>query len=131
MPWATPVVSGHLTFTATLSKSRHTPTLNYLRSADTCLTRTRTFIYWLSVPVITDSSNKCRVLVVICDQQFAEIPMLPSGDRNQCFISQTHKEWPQRAIVAEWNSGGRPDIKYVERQKSTYIVFAYCTILQL
>ena len=36
-------------------------TLNYLRSADTCLTRTRTAMYWLSVPAITDSVNKCSV----------------------------------------------------------------------
>ena len=50
---ATTVVSGHLTCTATLSMSQHISTLNYLRSADTCLTRTRTVIYWLSVPVIS------------------------------------------------------------------------------
>ena len=54
-------MSGHLPCTATLSMSRHIATLNYLRSADTCLTRTRTVIYWLSVPVITDSVKKCRV----------------------------------------------------------------------
>ena len=56
------VGSGHLMCTATLSMSRHIPKLNYLRTADdTCLTLTRTVIYWLSVPVITDSSNTCRV----------------------------------------------------------------------
>ena len=33
-----PVMSGHLACTATLSKSRHISTLNYLRSADTWLT---------------------------------------------------------------------------------------------
>ena len=54
-------MSGHLPCTDTLSMSRHISTLNYLRSADTCLTRTRTVIYWLSVPAITDSSNKCHV----------------------------------------------------------------------
>ena len=56
-----PVVSGHLTCTAKLSMSRHISTLHYLRSADTCLTRTRTVIYWLSVSAITDSANKCHV----------------------------------------------------------------------
>ena len=56
----TPVVSGHLPCTATLSMSRHVSTLNYLRLADTCLTRTRTVIYWLSEPAITDSVNRCR-----------------------------------------------------------------------
>ena len=94
-------MSGHLTCTAKLSMPRHIPTLNYLRSADTCLTRTRTVIYWLSVPVIMDSSNKCRVFgghfnpkslaarTLSCDRHFAQIPMLPSGDHKQCFISQT------------------------------------------
>ena len=27
------------------------------------------------------------------------------------------------AIVAEWNSGGRPDVKYVERQKLNYVEY--------
>ena len=40
---------------------RHIPTLNYLWSAATCLTRTRTVIYWLSALAITDSANKCHV----------------------------------------------------------------------
>ena len=40
--------------------SRHISTLNYLWSAATCLTRTRTVIYWLSAPAITDSANKCH-----------------------------------------------------------------------
>ena len=96
-----PVMSGHLTSTAMLSMSRHIPTLNYLRSADACLTRTRTVIYWLSVPIITDSSNKCRVFgghfnpksltahTLSYDRLFAQIPMLPSGDRKQYFISHT------------------------------------------
>ena len=44
--------------TDTLSMSRHMATLNYLWSAATCLTRTRTVMYWLSVPAITDSANK-------------------------------------------------------------------------
>ena len=51
-------MSGHLQCTATLSMSRHISTLNYLGSADTCLTRT--VIYWLSVPAVTDSANMPR-----------------------------------------------------------------------
>ena len=86
-------MSGHLPCTDTLSMSRHISTLNYLRSADTCLTRTRTVIYWLSVPAITDSSNKCHVFgghfnpkslaagTLTCDRHFAQMSMLPSGDR--------------------------------------------------
>ena len=54
-------MSGHLPCTDTVSMSRHISTLNYLRSAATCLTRTRTVICWLSAPGITDSANKCRV----------------------------------------------------------------------
>ena len=79
---ATPVVSGHLQCTATVSMSRHITTLNFLLSADTCLTRTRTVIYWFSVPAITDSVNKCSVFgghfnpnslyhTLTCDRQFA------------------------------------------------------------
>ena len=95
-------MSGHLTCTATLSKSRHISTLNYLRSANTCLTRTRTVIYWLSVPAITDSANKChdfgghfnpKSLVahtLTCDRQFAQMSMLLSGDRKQYFISRVN-----------------------------------------
>ena len=54
-------MSGHLLCAATLSMSPHISTLNYLRSADTCLTRTQTVIYWLSAPAITDSANKSHV----------------------------------------------------------------------
>ena len=57
--WATTVVSGLLSCTATLSMSRHVSTLNYLPSADTC--PTRTVIYWLSVPAIMDRASKLRV----------------------------------------------------------------------
>ena len=82
---ATPVVSGHLTCTVRLSMSRHISTLNDLRSADNCLTRTSTVIYRLSVPAITDSANKCHVFgahfnpkslaarSLSCDRQFAQI----------------------------------------------------------
>ena len=66
---------------ATLSMSRHLSTLNYLRSADTCLKRT--VIYWLSVPATTDSVNRCCVFgghfnpkslahTLTCDQQLAQ-----------------------------------------------------------
>ena len=58
---ATTGVSGHLPCTATLSMFRHISLLNYLRLADTCLTQTRRAIYWLSVPAITDSTNKCSL----------------------------------------------------------------------
>ena len=94
-----PVVSGHLTCTATLSLSLHIPTLNYLRSADTCLTRTRTVMYWLSVPAITDSANRCRVFRVHFNPTSLATPTLNGsdsslklpcyhyGDRKQYFIS--------------------------------------------
>ena len=56
-------------------------------------------IYWLSVPAITDSVNKCRVFDVhfnqkslartlTCDRHFAQIPVLSSGDHRQYFISR-------------------------------------------
>ena len=50
------------------------------------------------LPVITDSSNKCRVFgghfnpkslaarTLGCDRQFPQIPMLPSGDRKPYFF---------------------------------------------
>ena len=106
------VANGHLTCTATLSKSRHISTLNYLRSADTCLTRTRTVIYWLSVPAITDSANKCHVFgghfnpkslaarTLTCDGQFAQMSMLPSGDRKQYFTSRVNSCVMNHVIVA-------------------------------
>ena len=105
-------MSGHLTCTATLSMSRHISTLNYLRSADTCIMRTRTVIYWLCVPVITDSTNKCHVLsghfnpkslaarILSCDRQFAQIPMMPSGDRMQYSISRVNVCVMNHVIVA-------------------------------
>ena len=34
-----------------------------------------------------------------------------------------HIETDRVAIVAEWNSGGRPDMKYVERQKLTNVEY--------
>ncbi len=104
-------MSGHLTCTATLSKSRHISTLNYLRSADICQTRTRTVIYWLSVPAITDSANKCNVFgghfnpkslaarTLTCDRQFAQMSMLPSSDRKQYFISRVNSCVMNHVIV--------------------------------
>ena len=85
-------MSGHLLCTDTLSMSQHISTLNYLWSAATCLTRTRTVIYWLSAPAITDSANKCQVFgghfnqkslarTQTWDQQFAQISVLLSGDQ--------------------------------------------------
>ena len=93
-------------------KSRHISTLNYLRSADTCLTRTRTVIYWLSVPAITDSANKRHVFgghfntkslaarTLTCDRQFAQMSMLPSGDRKQYFLSRVNSSEMNHVIVA-------------------------------
>ena len=93
LPWATPVVSGHLMCTATLSMSRHRSTLNYLRSVDTWLTRTRPVIYWMKAPAITDSANKCHVFggsfnqkslarTLTCDRygSLIEMSVLSSGD---------------------------------------------------
>ena len=103
-------MNGHLPCTATLSMYRHISTLNYLRLADTCLTRT--VIYWLSVPAITDSANKCHVfdghfnpkslaaLTLTCDRQFTQIPMLPSSDRKQYFISRVNSCVMNHVIVA-------------------------------
>ena len=50
---------------------KYMSTLNYLRSADACLTRTRTVMYWLSAPAITDSANKCHAF----DGQFNQKSM--------------------------------------------------------
>ena len=86
-----PTLYGHF-----ITMSRHISTLNYLRSADTCLTRT--VIYWLSVPAIANSVSKCRVFgghfnskslahILTCDRQFAQISVLSSGDHKQYFIS--------------------------------------------
>ena len=72
--------------------TRHISTLNYLWSTATCLTRTRTVIYWLSAPAITDSANKCHIFVghfnqkllartTTCDRQFSQISVLSSGDQ--------------------------------------------------
>ena len=53
---------------------------------------TRTVIYWLSAPAITDSAHKCHVFgghfnpislarSQTCDQQFAQMSVLSSGDQ--------------------------------------------------
>ena len=89
--------------TDTLSMSRHISTLNYLCSAATCLTRTRTVIYWLSAPAITDSAKKCHVFgghfnqkslarTHTCDRQFAQISVLSSGDQRAiCHVIETDR----------------------------------------
>ena len=80
--------------------SRHISTLNYLWSAATCLTRTRTVIYWLSAPAITDSANKCHVFgghfnqkslarLQTWDRQFAQISVLSSGDQNEQYVTSS------------------------------------------
>ena len=92
LPWPTPIVSGHLLCTDTLSMSRYISMLNHLWLADTCLTWTRTVICWLSAPGITDSVNKFCVF----GRHFipkslasltlpAQIFVLSSGDCNQYF----------------------------------------------
>ena len=68
-------------------------TLNYLRSADTCLTRT--VIYWLSAPAITDSVNIMhRFRWSFQPNSLAHtrsiVSVLPSGDHKQCFISRVY-----------------------------------------
>ena len=98
-----------------LLMSRHISTLNHLPSADTCLTRTRTVIYWLSVPAITDSASKLRVFggnfeifdpeslaarTLSCDRQFFQMSMLPSSDRKQYFISRVNAFVMNHVIVA-------------------------------
>ena len=62
----------------------------------------RTVIYWLFVPAITDSANKCSVFgghfnpkslaarTLSCGRQFTQISMLPTGDRKQYFISRVN-----------------------------------------
>ena len=39
-------------------------------------------------------------------------------------------DWPQRAIVAERYSGGRSDMKYVERQQLTYVDYTCSRTVQ-
>ena len=79
---------------------RHISTLKYLRSAATCLTRTRTVICWLSAPGITDSANRCRFFggrfnqkslarIQTCHRQFAQISVLSSGDRRAIYVTSS------------------------------------------
>ena len=51
------------------------------------------------------------------------VERLPSSWCVKMQIARIFKqtEWPQRAIVAERYSGSRPDMKYFERQKLTYV----------
>ena len=82
--WATPVMSGHLPCMAMLPMSRHISTLNYLRSADTCLTRTQTVIKILVVRTCYNGQfNKCHIFgghfnpkslahTLTCDRRFAQ-----------------------------------------------------------
>ena len=81
----------------TLSMSRHISRLNYLWSAATCLTRTRTVIYWLSAPAITDSANKRHVFgghfnqkslarTQTCDRQISQSSVLSAGDYDNACI---------------------------------------------
>ncbi len=72
-----------------------------------------------------DQCASCRALAIELVRQNA----------NSTYRSK-QRGWPQRAVVPERYSGGRPEMKYFERQKLTYVdynlqVFAYCTIPQL
>ena len=51
------------------------------------------------------------------------VERLPSSwwGKTQIVRIEGEAEWPQRAIVAKRYSGGRPDMKYFERQKLTYV----------
>ena len=88
-------MSGHLLCTDTLSMSRHISMLNYLCSAATCLTRTRTVIYWSSAPAIKDSANKCHVSVVISTRNRWHAPKLgtDSSLKFQCCRLVTNEQY--------------------------------------
>ena len=152
-------MSGHLPCAATLSMSRHISTLNYLRSADTCLTRTRTVILLV---VHTCYNGKCEQMprflwsfqpkiargtypkfyvhptmmkkrTILSFEQCASCRPLAVEVVRQNTNSTYRSKQNGHRIVAKWNSGGRPDMKYVERQNLNYVeynlqVFAYCTI---
>ena len=45
-------------------------------------------------------------------------------------IARIEAEWPQRVIVAEWNSGGKPHMKYAERQHFTYVDYVCSRTVQ-
>ena len=84
--------------------SRHISRLNYLWSAATCLTWTRTVIYWLSAPAITDSANKSHVFgghfsqkslsrTQTSDRKISQIAVLSSGDYDNACIHYEYRWW--------------------------------------
>ena len=93
-------MSGHLPCTAMLTMSQHISTLNYLQSADTCLTRTLIFLvvctcyngqckqtprFWRSFqPKIAGAPPNLRSTVR------SIFSVLPSGDHKQYFISRVN-----------------------------------------
>ena len=124
-----PAVYGHYVM------SRHISTLNYLWSAATCLTRTRTVIYWLSAPAITDSANKCHVFcghfnqkllarTQTCDRQFSQISVLSSGDQRaiseRCHVIESDgprdcgKSTPSLVTFALRHHVGKSRIMFVQ-----------------
>ena len=132
-------MSGHLLCTATLSMSRLISTLNYLRLADTCLTRTRTVIYWFSEPAITDSVNKYRVFgghfnprslvhTLTFDRQFGKYSVFnPRCRRRERFLV-----WTSETQIAsiEADRAGRVEFGrllgltlYVKHQTLTYVEY--------
>ncbi len=48
---------------------------------------------------------------------------LDGAHRVESFLQVTCIEADRAAIVAGWNSGGRPDMKYVKSQMVTYIEY--------
>ena len=84
-----PVMGDHMACTGTLSMSRYMSKLNWLRSADTCLTRTQTVICWLTEPGITDSVNICvfygKIAGTVISRQWAHISVPLYDDREQYF----------------------------------------------
>ena len=79
--------------------------LNYLRSVNTCLTQTRTVIYWLYTPVIVDS-EKYRVfdglLKKLANLRFLTVNVGPmTGKSRDCGYDAT-KEHRYR-LHPRWN----------------------------
>ena len=77
----------------------------------TCLTRTRTVIYWLSAPAITDSAHKCHVFgghfnqkslacTQTCVRQISQISVLSSGDYDNACIHLASPACPSVPVTS-------------------------------
>ena len=75
--------------------SRHISTLNYLWLAATCLTRTRTVIYWLSAPAIRTVQTNATLSVVISTKNRWRPPKLgtDSSLKFPCCRLVTNKQY--------------------------------------